>query len=163
MIKKALYTFFSALVIIVLVFSIVLSSCKKMMSPPDVQTVEKKFFQCYDDIQVIVDYLAESQYGSIYICNDSGMMSVGTYKMEITDPSVLAALKRLVDENYSVINKYGNTIHFQQWTRFTDAGCGIAYSINHKDAPEIEYLIELTPLSTEGWYYYVDDYNEWRD
>ena len=43
-----------------------------------------------------------------------------------------------------------------------DIGCGIACSINALEMPEIEYMTELVPLSTEGWYYYVDDYNKWR-
>ncbi len=28
--------------------------------------------------------------------------------------------------------------------------------------PEVQYATEFTPVSDDGWYYYVADYNEWR-
>ena len=45
-----------------------------------------------------------------------------------------------------------------------DAGSGMVYSIDgNKPSEEVfTFLVELESLSEEGWYFYVDDYNEWR-
>ncbi len=150
------------LFVVTLLIAITLSSCAKFMSPPTVQEVESKFNQNREDIMIVTNYLAESEYGRIYLHDTSGNMSVGTSNISISDQIVIDSIKRLSLKGYTVIIKDGNTIHFQQWTRFTDAGCGIAYSINKTSAPRIEFLTQLEPLSEEGWYYYVDDYAQWR-
>lgn len=148
---------------IILFFCVILSSCSQILSPPTVQEVEAKFNQNRMNIMTVTNYLAESKYGSIYINDTSGNMSVGTSRIPISDQTVIKAIRKLSAQGYTIIIKDGNTIHFQQWTRFTDAGCGIAYSINKTSIPRIDYLTQLEPLSENGWYYYVDDYTQWRN
>ena len=42
-----------------------------------------------------------------------------------------------------------------------DNGGGIAYSIdNNKQV--LQFLIKLEPLSIPQWYYYEEDFNEWK-
>lgn len=154
--KKKIFAFFTFLIFTITI----LGSCA--ISPPNIQTVKEQFYDNRDDISLITEYMIDSGCESIYIHDDSGNMFADQITTKIHSIEVSAAIKRLFNGKYSVITKDGNTILFQQWTRFMDAGCGIAYSINGRDLPEIQYLTELVPLSEEGWYYYVDDYNEWR-
>ena len=63
---------------------------------------------------------------------------------------------------YKGIGRDGNTIYFVRWTRLMDFGAGIAYSVNGKDEPELDFVTKLEPLSEDGWYFYEEDYNEWR-
>ena len=147
---------------IIFFITVILSSCNKILSPPSIEDVETKFLDNYEDIMTVTNFLAQSEYRSIYIHDTSGIMAVGTSHIPISDSSVTNAIQRLHTKGYTIIIRTGNTIYFQQWTRLMDAGCGIAYSINHNRQPEIQYLTELIPLSQSGWYYYVDDYEQWR-
>ncbi len=46
-----------------------------------------------------------------------------------------------------------------------DADAGLLYAIENdeKKLPTKQYLTELQPLQTTAWYYYVADYEEWRN
>lgn len=46
-----------------------------------------------------------------------------------------------------------------------DADAGLLYAIENdeKKLPTTQYLTELQPLQTTAWYYYVADYEEWRN
>ena len=89
-------------------------------------------------------------------------MQADLRELPIEDREVTAAVQRLQD-SYQNIRKNGNTIVLNQWAGLADIGCGIAYSINGTDAPKVQFMTVLVPLSEDGWYYYVDDYNEWRN
>lgn len=150
---------FTALLCLIISF---FGGCRSLTSPPTVQSIEEHFFENYDDINFITEYMTTSVYRSIYINAASGEMFVDGNTKIIPDEAVLNTIKRLFESGYGVITKDDNTICFQQWTRFMGAGCGIAYSINGSDLPQKQYLTELVPLSKDGWYYYVDDYEQWR-
>ena len=53
-----------------------------------------------------------------------------------------------------------NTIYFQRWSNL-DNGRGVAYSIDGS-TPTLQFLTKLEPLSESNWYYYEEDYNEWK-
>ena len=82
-------------------------------------------------------------------------------EIEISDESVIAALKHLRENGYTGINKYRNTIEFRVWEGIRDVSCGIAYLIED-DKIEIQYVTETEPLPEDGWFYYVTDYEEAR-
>ena len=111
-------------------------------------------------------------YADIYIENTDGTMLVdasgtmqnGLIEKQIDDDMVVAAVSQLLENReYVDINKIGNTIEFQQWSGLLDIGCGIAYTVNGTDAPEIQFATKLIPISEDGWFYYIYDYNEWRE
>ena len=147
--------------------TILVSICGcETIEPPDISNVEEGFMACYDDTMLIVEYLISMEYDvaeidNTYILGEMSIMDGDGYKNIKIDASIKDAVKRLMKE-YKYISKSENTIIFCQWNRFNDASCGIAYSINGVDKPEIQYLVELTPLEKMDWYYYVQDYNLWR-
>ena len=82
----------------------------------------------------------------------------------IDDPQVVLAANTLLKSKvYHHICKIDNTIYLLQWTGLQDISCGIAYTINKVDLPQVIYTTQLLPLSNEGWYYYVADYELWRN
>ena len=154
-----------AFVVIITFFCSLFSGCKEQQTPPSVEEVEQLFLENYADIQTVVSFALNSNYESIYIHGASGTMSADYADVSIEDEAALAAVKRLLSNKIYktiLVDKEDNAIYLVQWTRFTDAGCGVAYSINGVDKPKIQYCTQLIPLSKDGWYYCVDDYNEWR-
>ena len=138
------------------------------MQPPDISEAQKVFQECYDDIQIVVDFLVSSEHGEIIIDADSrtSFKDVDGYHSEsvelVLDTKTEEAVKRLLNGEYEKIIKWENTIQIIQWHRFTGIGCGVAYTINGQDSPEIQFVTELIPMKEDGWYYYVVDYNKWR-
>ncbi len=150
---------FCAILAVVLAF--LCAGCRS--TPPTVEAVEERFNENYDDILTVVSFMINSGHEDIQIRDYSGTMYVDFEWIDITDASVNSAVERLLGSNlYRYIFKSGNTIQFIQWTGLQDIGCGITYTINGIDLPEIQHMTEIVPLSQDGWYYYVDDYNEWR-
>ena len=137
-------------------------SCRIIISPPSAKFVEKTFRENYDDIMLVTEYIVSSGAESVYLYNSSNVPFADSNNMDIRDENVAYAIQNLFNNGYSLISKQGNTIHYQQWTRFTDAGCGIAYSIDGDDQLDIQYLTQATELSIDGWYYYVEDYSAHR-
>lgn len=155
--------------IIVLLLLVVIGSlftgCESMRMPPSVEEVEQHFLENYLDIQTVISFALHSNYENIYIRDMSGVVFADFSDVVIEDEAVLAAVRNLLSgKTYKSISfdKSYNAIKFLQWTQFNDTGCGIVYSINGVDEPYIEYCTQLIPLSKDGWYYYVSDYNEWR-
>ena len=144
-----------------------LAACSRNI--PSKEDIEGHFQDNYNDIQIVIDFMINTNYGSIYIDETNGTMRADLEKVNITDDNVKRAVKNLLggflkqDGQYYSISMHNNTIEFHQWSGSQDIGCGIAYSINGTDIPDIEYCTELVPLSETGWYYYVDDYNTWRN
>lgn len=161
MVKKSNWCF-----LLTLVLGMILTGCSS--KPPSVESVEEHFQNNYDDIQIVVEFMSNSGYNSIYIKGIDGMMLADLEDVPITDESVFDAVKRLLgtpltgNRQYYYVSKSSNTIEFYQWKGTAEIGCGIAYTINGTDIPDVQYATELVQLSEPGWYYYVDDYNAWR-
>ena len=152
-----------AICCICLLLPLTLSGCVIFSVPPSVSSVDQRLRDNCSDIQIIVDFMVNSGYEDIYINDTSGKMLADLVWTDISDETVSTAVYRLlVNDAYQSISKIRSTIILRQWKGLQDIGCGIACSINALEMPEIEYMTELVPLSTEGWYYYVDDYNKWR-
>ena len=162
------FLFAILLVLLVMLFA----GCSSYNTPPDVRSVQECFQNNRDNIQIIVDFMVYTGYADIYIENTDGTMLVdasgtiqnGLIEKQIDDDMVVAAVSQLLENReYVGINKIGNTIEFQQWSGLLDIGCGIAYTVNGTDAPEIQFATKLIPISEDGWFYYIYDYNEWRE
>jgi len=97
----------------------------------------------------------------------------------IEDADVIYALSALIDQGYQAFVRSNNIIHFQRSTMGRHFGSGIAYSIdgvepnygvNPRDPlygsaaspTQIMYLTKLEPLSRPNWFYYEEDFREWR-
>lgn len=141
-----------------------LAGCKDINSPPSIPSVQKRYQDYSKDIQIVVDFLSSSNFEDVYISDNGGTMLADLNEVPIEDPSVSKAIDSIIDDKaYQHINKNGNTISLLQWKGIRDIGCGIAYTINGIDAPEIEFATQIIPLSDDGWFYYVSDYNAWRN
>lgn len=136
--------------------------------PPDVDEVENVFGECYNDIGIVADFLISTEYESIIMDSSrrTGAKKIDGYhhqSVELTlDKKTDDAVKHLLRNGYEVIVKRENTIQLIQWRWLNDVSCGIAYSINGHELPDVQYVTECTPMKEEGWYYYVSDYNQWR-
>lgn len=160
--KKASIVYISVLI---LVCSLVIlqTGCNHLDSPPRIESVQNRYHEYHKDIQTIVNFFMLSNYEYICIRNSDGTMLADFNEVIINDKEVSGAVERLLaNSTYQHIIKNENTIYLLQWKGLRDIGCGIAYSINGVDFPEIEYVTQLVPLSDDGWFYYVSDYNTWR-
>ncbi|MCL2284976.1 MAG: hypothetical protein FWC32_01265 [Firmicutes bacterium] len=132
-----------------------------------IRRTETDFLRNKERIIIVRDYLIISDYESITICptREPGTMFVGLEHghLQISNPEVVEAVASLFNNGYQVIRKSANAVILQRWSGF-DAGRGVVYSIDGQTPGEsaLSFLTRIEPLSIEGWYYYEDDFNEWR-
>lgn len=153
---------FFHLLILVLFVNMLLAGCY-YSAPPGIDKVQEHFDQNTNEIQVVVGFLENSEYENVYITESNGKMFADLSNERIEDPCVVMAVDYLLENNkFYTISKRGNTIHFLQWKGLQDIGCGIAYTINKIDLPQVQYATNMIQLSDDGWYYYVADYELWK-
>lgn len=123
---------------------------------------ERQFQRHKTNMTLISEYFCYSGYDNIYIHNttEKGMMSVSGKNVVIESKDIIEAIEKLKKRGVEVISKEGNTVYFQLWSGLDD-GRGVAYSIDGSP-PILQFLTRLEPLSELNWYYYEEDYNEWR-
>ena len=131
---------------------------------PTKEQIVKEFQDEIVLINTVRDYLLVLEYDEVYIpdTNEKGTMFVGLGNGDINigDETVVGAISRLWGKGYSVIEKNNNTISFQRWSNL-DNGIGLAYSITGGE-PTLQFLTKLEPLNEPNWYYYEEDFNEWK-
>ena len=143
-----------------------------MLLAPNLDRMESYFQSDKDYLLTIVEYFADVGFANIsirrplfpgHVYPSNIHMLVGSYTIDIGDEDVIEAVYTLFRQGYGEISKGGNIIVFQRWSNL-DAGRGIVYSINGNTPreDEINFLVEILPLSQEGWYFYIEDFNEWR-
>lgn len=161
------WRFIIAIVFVLAIITFILIEIYNL-KPPDKNDTEKYFLEDKEKLIFLTEYFENYDYEEIYVDKSNlknGTMFTGsnTKDVNIDDESLLNLLNELMkNRNYKSIKKDGNTISFEKWS-LGEKSYGIAYSINKKDKPEIEYLTKLESLSEPGWYYYKSDYNEWRN
>ncbi len=143
------------------IFCTFFSGCGFVLDLPSIPAVKQRFQTNYNDILTVKEYLCSSEYEDFQIRRGDQSAWADGETIEIEDSEVWGAIQRLLRQYHNIM-KSGNTIFLTQWSRFNDVGCGIAYSINGVDEPEIQYLTTLEKMPSTDWYYFVDDYNEWR-
>lgn len=145
----------------IIMFSV--SGCFKPRTPPDIVDIEKLMESKYEDITTVVNYMSNLYYDDIIISQANGEMLADLVNNTINDENVNKAISRLKRNNKDIsFVKRGNNIFITIWTHPQEISSGIAYSINRIDIPEAQYQTEITPLSKDGWYYYICDYHIWR-
>ncbi len=133
---------------------LILSGCSFVPQPPAPERVEKTFQEYREEIQTVTDYLLTQK------------PPVDIYNSQELPENVSQAVRTLIRKaGCSSIHYSENAIHFLLWTRFTDAGCGIAYSEESSLCAlkeDFPFLTQEQPLSEQNWFYYVEDYAQWR-
>ncbi len=140
---------------------VTLCSC----SSPNADKAEACLLELYDDLEVVTEYLSEYDYHNIVITKADGTMNLLLKEIvQIEDEEVVSSIKSLFDSGIGKIYKSDeyNAIKFLRWRRFNDFGAGLIYAINDESEPSVTYQTEMTSLSKDGWYYYEEDFNEWK-
>ncbi len=146
-------------ILVFLTLSCMLTGCTNR-EPPDIEAMEAYFQKNYDDILLVTSFLIQQE-GSVHIDYDRDDFE-SWFDVKVPQ-KIKKTIMSLRENQRIVVSKRGNTIVYTIWIPdMTEKDCGIAFSINGTDIPEIEYATVITPLSKPGWYYYVVDFNEWR-
>lgn len=138
-----------------------------LIAPPwqGIRQTESDFEKNKESIFLVKDYLVNSGYDSVHIYKTmkSGEMSIGGEITKIEDDELVKTINKLKKRGYSSMAKSGNGIRFVRWTG-KDVGKGVVYSIDGHtpDEETLQFLTKIEPLQEDGWYYYEEDYNEWR-
>lgn len=134
-------------------------------TPPTIEEVEAKYYENKEDLCVIADYLTCIESDNALLILDENEIMIEFVRSPIEDERLLFALENIKKAGYeaNLIGKKAGTVSIMQWSGIKDIGCGIAYLKDKKGVPAIQYATQIKPLKEEGWYYYVDDYNAWRN
>ena len=137
--------------LLLIVIAVCLNGCA-VTEPPAPEQMEDTFQKYREEIQIITDYLlTQKQPFSIYDSN------------EVLPENISQAVKILMRQaGCRSIHYNESAVHFVLWTRFTDAGCGIAYTSGNSLETDLVFLTQVQPLSEQNWFYYVEDYAQWR-
>lgn len=135
--------------------------------------IEREFYKNYETILEITSYIENTGFENVniqatdYIYDDG---DYGTWYVKNGDVEGVENIENqyfveMISEifnkrKYQVIAKDGNTIHFQLWANL-DAGSGIAYSIDGSE-PTLQFLTKSKKMDKENWYYYEENFNEWK-
>lgn len=151
------------LLTLLLGLTVLLFGCSAFNSMPTADEAQETFNENYAYIQTVVSYMVSEPYEKISVDDASGTMYADFAYRDIENSSVVEALTFLFNSaGYMHIYMSGNTIYFEQWRSVHERDCGVAYSINGIDEPDVQYMTECVPLAETGWYYCVVDYNLWR-
>ena len=132
-----------------------------------IKNAERDIQENKELFNIVMNFLAELESDSVYIpyYESARMMSVGGHgDVSIEDERVVEAILQLRKRGYDNVAKEGLCIDFSRGS-FVEFYYGIAYSIDGHvpDESSIQFLTMIEPLSENGWYYYEEDYNKWRE
>ncbi len=135
--------------------------------------IEQELHKNYETLLEITSYIENTGFENVniqaadYIYDDG---DYGTWYVEngdvegienIENQYFIDTISELFNKRkYQVIAKNGNTIYFQLWANL-DAGSGIAYSIDGSK-PTLQFLTKLEKIDKENWYYYEENFNDWK-
>ena len=128
----------------------------------DKDQMSKIFIEDYELLSTVAQFLVDSGYRNVSIqknMNESEPF-IDVRNSEIDVKEIMDAIEELMNRGYSIIVRNGNTINFVRWSSM-DVGIGIAYLVEGGE-PVIDFLTKFESLSKPNWYYYEEDFNEWR-
>lgn len=152
-----------------LLLSVIVISSR--IHPSNLKKGEKAFEEDKELLTVIAAYLSKCEESDLRLELHTGVLKsyentgekyLNVETLPIHDDSVKNAVRELYGKGYRWVYKDENTIHTCRWSRM-DFGSGFAFSIDNTTKPELQFCTKLEPLSEAGWYYYEEDYNEWRN
>ena len=152
-------------IIIGISFSVIaIFALKINRTPPNPKKVEQILVENYDDIDTVVNYMCKSQYANIYIREDNGTMLADLEHVNIDDTDVRTALANLLTKNEDMyFSKRGNSILICVWSSFQNINSCIGCTTDHTGIPQAQNPTKIVPLSVQGWYYIIEDYNKTGD
>jgi len=129
------------------------------------KATEKDFVKNQDIILLVANYLINSTYNTIGLSHtDDGktMYASGYGYVDIENLQVIEAINTLFkDSGYKSIDKHLNTIKFLRSSPTMDFGSGVMYFIDESEQ-QLQMITKLEPLPEQNWYYYEENYNEWK-
>ena len=163
--------------IVIIILALITYACILIFTlfPPKVSkaTMEKELVENKEAIISVINYLTDLPYETTSIDDadinteiDLFVYGNGNHATHLTidDKAVADNIYFLFEKcNYESITKNGNAISFLRWVGL-ECGTGIVYSIDGHTPNELsfDYLTKLEPLDEENWYYYEEDFNEWK-
>lgn len=163
-------------IVIIILITIALSICLLSgciftfsASAPNIDYAEDILSKYESEIDTIVNFFLENDIEDGLIFYNDGTIKIrhdqGSYITEkIDNQAMVDAIDTLfADIDGLNIARDGNTISLQIWIHFIQSiSSSIAYSINGVDIPELQTPTAITPMSKAGWYYIVEDYEQYR-
>lgn len=135
--------------------------------------MEKELIENKEAIISVVNYLKEVPFETavidndfdkdidLFVYNDNGSSATHlSIEGTVASDNIYFLFKKC---NYENITKDGDAISFLRWAGL-ESGAGIVYSIDGHtpDESSFDFLTKLEPLGEKNWYYYEEDYNEWK-
>ena len=139
------------------------------MTAPSIGQIENNYLEYESDYFTVSTYLVNTQAEWALIETDTGEILIDFNEQIINDSLVLESLHHLWKAGcFSIyMNRANNSICFELWKTgmVGDADAGLLYAIEYdeKKLPTTQYLTELQPLQADSWYYYIADYEEYRN
>ena len=144
-----------------------------LLGPPwqGIRQMERDFSRNQESIFIARDYLIYHEHDSLRYPASSGNIDAiqvvevgvrGAY-VSIKDEDARNAMNLLLRNGYEMIVRNGNFIIFLRWSNM-DNGRGIVYSTDGTLPDELilPFLTKLEPMSVDGWFYYEENFNEFR-
>lgn len=125
---------------------------KILFSTVNQNTIENDLQKYKEDIITINNYLIDLSDKQVYISSENSVY--------LKNEQVAKSFVSLKQKGYKVITKNNNAISYLKWSKL-DEGRGLVYSIDG-EKPQLQFLTEIEALSEDKWYYYEEDFNEWR-
>ena len=145
------------------------------------EQMEEVFNSDYKLLEETVEYLIDLNCSNFHVTKgmkNGEIFDSSDGQIIIEDTNLINLINKLKKRNYRIIEKKDNIIIFLRCSHM-DNGSGFIYSIdgvepNYGVDPknplygstasptQIMFLTKLEPLSKLNWYYYEEDYNEWR-
>ena len=138
-----------------------LCACLSTKEPPSIGTINNLYFDNKENIDTVVDFMANTEHKTILIDDSCETMYADFQTIEIPDHITKNAIKHLIDKGVIIaFYKDHEQIQLRVWER-PQIRCWIAYSTNGT-VPDVQYATESIAMEEAGWYYVIADYNEWR-
>lgn len=135
------------------------ASAKYLLSFEDkYENLENVYITKPDEVTVYT-----RQPGTVYL--DEKVVKTETTAAEDISALFNAGCKSIGMSGSANINSSSpNSIYYRMWSAtIYDIDCGIAVSKDEGGTPKTEFMTKLSPISDDGWYYYISDYEDWRE
>lgn len=126
--------------------------------------VNETFEDDFEDLQKVADYLISLENKSALIRTPYKPMSVDLGQTREIDSEVKEIVRKLFRRGYMNIIKNDTSIVFERWKRpFSyEFRAGFAFNFRGTDWVDVDFRINQQELEKDDWYYYEEDYNEYR-
>lgn len=127
--------------------------------------VNHTFEEDYAELAEVSEYLLSLEDDLIVIRSGYLPMTVDfDDEVPIDNWKIKNTIRHLFFKGYSYISKSGGTIKFERWEKsFSyEFRAGFAFNSYGGEGLGIQFLMKQEELSRENWYYFEEDYNEWR-